>query len=214
MRRLYSSMLGATLALGVVATSNIALAPNEVQAPSQPAAASPSVSSHSRSESGNTSTLTRWAKSLSFAFPAGGSGYLAGSSYLGGVAGMWLMVLDDLNAGLNLGITTHPSATEGDDWQIVLAPAVKYYFTKGFNVAPFVFGQFDLTFGKMSALPGTKTSAQVGLAGGLGAEYFVMKQLSLGGQVGVRFDANRPSPLDVVGFVTFTSSLNLSFYFD
>src|SRR5262249_2399616 len=72
--------------------------------------------------------LVAGAKSLSFRVPNGGN------RYADGAAGIWYMMTDDINLGINVGLGIDRTDTGADTntaWDILLAPAIKYYMAKG-----------------------------------------------------------------------------------
>ena len=154
--------------------------------------------------------LGEGAHSLSFAFPGGGN------PYAGGAAGYWIMVTDQINLGLNLGLSLDPQEVGGNTritpWQILLAPAIRYYMSTSKRFAPYLGGQLNL---RLSSDGNTNTDErpELAIAGGIGVEYFLWRHMSLGGFVGLGIDLVRQRPKEPIGISTFTSALILSFYF-
>ncbi|MEM6532014.1 MAG: hypothetical protein AAF654_05290 [Myxococcota bacterium] len=140
--------------------------------------------------------------SLSFSVPNGGNGFA------GGAAGYWIMA-GNLNLGINVGLALD---TGGDEtsYDILLAPALRSYLYTNGKVAPFWFGQVNLRL----ADNGTADTQELGIAGGVGVEWFPVPQFSISGQIGLGVDIIRPDPLDPVALGTFTSVLTAQIYFD
>ncbi|MEL6547581.1 MAG: hypothetical protein AAFQ82_23360 [Myxococcota bacterium] len=140
--------------------------------------------------------------SLSFSIPNGGNGFA------GGAAGYWIM-FGNLNVGFNVGLALD---TGGDDtaYDILLAPTLRSYISSGGKVVPFWFGQVNLRL----ADNGAADTQELGVAGGIGVEWFPVPQFSVSGQVGLGVDIIRPDPLDPIALGTFTSALTAQMYFD
>lgn len=150
--------------------------------------------------SNGKNSLYDGASSLSFAVPNGGNGYASGA------AGYWMM-FGNLNVGFNVGLALD---TGGADtaWDILLAPAVRSYWSTDGEVAPFWYGQLNLRL----ADNGATDTQELGIAGGLGVEWFVVENFSISGQVGLGIDILRPDPLDPLALGTFTSALTAQIY--
>ncbi len=140
------------------------------------------------------------AMSLSFAIPNGGNGFASGA------AGVWMM-FGSLNVGFNVGLALDTGGAD-TSWDILLAPTVRSYWFTDSQVAPFWFGQLNLRF----ADNGSTDTQELGIAGGLGVEWFVVDIFSISGQVGMGIDILRPDPLDPLAFGTFTSALTAQLY--
>lgn len=149
-----------------------------------------------------TNGVTKQQRSLSFGIPSGGNGYANGA------AGVWLFATPDVNLGINLGLALD---TGGDDpvWDILLAPAVRYYLSMMGNVMPFVLGQLNF---RIAAAGGDTSDPELGLAGGLGLEWFVTPVFSIAGHVGLGIDVLRSNNQDPLALGTFTSGLTANLY--
>jgi hypothetical protein len=145
--------------------------------------------------------LTQGSKSLSFSVPGGGNPYAAGA------AGLWYMLTNEMNLGLNVGLGID-RAGGGTSFSLLLAPALRYYLMTDGVVAPFFFGQTNFLIANPAG-PGD-TNFEWGIAGGLGAEWFPVRQFSISGQVGLGVDIVREG--DEPGIGTFTSQLAANIY--
>lgn len=149
--------------------------------------------------------------SLSFSVPGGGN------PYAGGAFGYWMMLTPNVNLGLNVGLGLNPTEGLNDDgeetthynWDLLLAPTLKYYPVTRGSVAMFYFGQ--LNFG-ISSTGGETNDPGFGVAGGLGVEWFPVTRFSISGQAGLGIDIVRPNQ-EPFGVGTFTSSLAANIYF-
>jgi hypothetical protein len=140
--------------------------------------------------------------SLSFGVPSGGNDFAAGA------AGVWYMLSDQMNLGLNFG--TAVQFNQPESWDFLLAPAVRYYLTTGDRIAPFVLGQANLRLFENAA---GDADLAFSLVAGLGAEVWLIDELSLAGYVGLGADLYQGEGSDVA-FGTLTSGLTANFYFD
>ncbi len=137
--------------------------------------------------------------SLSFGIPSGGNGYASGA------AGLWWLASERLNVGFNVGLGLNFDTNEVYD--LLLAPAARLYLTTGDRISPFILGQVNLRLFE------AQSEADVNLAfvGGLGAELWFMRELSLSGYVGLGIDAYQGRGSSArIG--TLTSGLTLNFY--
>jgi hypothetical protein len=144
--------------------------------------------------------IAEGATSLSFGVPTGGNPYASGA------AGIWRVVGPNMNVGANVGLAFD---TEPDtQWDLLLAPAVRYYTATDGPVLPYFLGQANLH------LYDTGGNNDPGLAviGGIGVEWFVMKQFSIAGHVGLGVDLLRESGADPLRIGTFTSNLSAQIY--
>ncbi len=137
--------------------------------------------------------------SLSLNVPAGGNP--AG----GGTAGLWMMMSPQLNVGFNVGLAFDSENDPGHD--ILLAPALRYYFAQTSPVAPFYYGT-----ARIRIVDQDEDDIQVGIAGGLGAEWFVTDVFSIAGWTGLGIDLVRPGDGIAVG--TLTSGISAQIYWD
>ncbi len=153
-------------------------------------------------QAGTDNGLKEGGTSLSFGVPSGGNGYAAGT------AGYWMLLAPNMNVGFNVGLAID---TGGNDpvWDILLAPAVRFYTATDGNVLPFFHGQANFRIFD----PGSGTEdPEFGVAGGLGLEWFATKNFSIAGQVGLGIDVLRPGGADPVKIGTFTSGLTAQIY--
>jgi hypothetical protein len=96
-------------------------------------------------------------------------------------------------------------------WDLLLAPEIRYYLTTMGPVLPFIsavlkFRMFD---------PGAADSENsLGVGGGIGLEWFITKVFSLAGHTGIGFDFIRPGDDSGVGIGTLTTALSVQLYFD
>jgi len=154
----------------------------------------PSVSSDNMTSGGGPKKM-----SLSLNIPAGGNP--AG----GGTAGLWMMMSPQLNVGFNVGLALDSENDPGHD--ILLAPALRYYFAQTSPVAPFYYGT-----ARIRLVDQDDDNIQVGVAGGLGAEWFVTDVFSIAGWTGIGIDVVRPG--DGIGVGTLTSGISGQIYWD
>lgn len=142
-------------------------------------------------------------KKMSLSLNVPGGGNPAGA----GTAGLWMMMSPQLNVGLNLGLALDNENDPGHD--ILLAPALRYYFASMGPVAPFYYGTARI---RIVDLPDPANTVQVGVAGGLGAEWFVTDVFSIAGWTGLGIDLIRQG--DGVGVGTLTSGISAQIYWD
>lgn len=132
----------------------------------------------------------RW--SIALAIPHGGGSEL----------GLWRMVGERTNFGLQVGFRWADDESEGDDreqerldWAISLSPTVqRYLFVRG-SVSPFVLVRAEVALSRAEALSVSPaggslsrlTSRTLGVRAGLGAEWIPLPDVSIGGHTGVRF---------------------------
>ena len=158
------------------------------------------------SSAGGANALVAGAKSLSFAVPGGGN------RYANGAAGIWYMISDDMNLGINVGLGIDRTDTGGGtntDWDVLLAPAIRYYMAKGV-VNPYFLGQVNLRFHDT----GGDNDPELGIAGGIGAEWFPVRNFSIGGEAGVGIDIIRAGNGEPVRLGTFQSALVANIYWE
>lgn len=139
--------------------------------------------------------------SLSFAVPSGGNSTVAGA------AGLWYMVSDDANLGMNVGLGLN-FADNASAYDILLAPQLRYYLSKKGRVSPFVLGQVNVRLFENGA---GDFDGQFGLAGGLGGEIWLLEELSLAGHIGLGIDIAQGANTDPA-LGTFTSGLSANIY--
>jgi len=139
--------------------------------------------------------------SLSFGVPSGGNDYAAGA------AGLWWMASDSVNLGLNLGLGVNFDQDNAID--ILLAPALRYYFLDTRRVSPFLLGQANVRVFEN----GPDAEVNFGLLAGLGAEVWLISELSVSGYMGMGFDLYQGDGSSA-SIGTLTSGLTLNFYFD
>jgi hypothetical protein len=124
------------------------------------------------------------------------------------------MVTDTINLGMNLGLGIDPQGAGGattTNYDILLAPAMRYYLTTSGVVAPFIHAQANLRF--YDDHVDTKHIG-LGAAGGIGVEWFPVRNFSVGGQTGLGLDIVRPDPGKPVKLATFTSALTAQIYWE
>jgi hypothetical protein len=158
-------------------------------------------------DTSSANALVAGAKSLSFAVPAGGNRYASGA------AGIWYMLSDDMNLGVNVGLGIDRTDTGTDTntaWDILLAPALRYYMAKGV-VNPYFLGQVNLRFHDDG---GADNDPELGIAGGIGAEWFPVRNFSIGGEAGVGIDIIRSGAGEPIRLGTFTSALVANIYWE
>lgn len=162
--------------------------------------------SAARAEEGGANSLVAGAKSLSFRLPGGGN------RYADGAAGIWYMLSDDMNLGINvgLGIDHQNPGASVTAWDILLAPALKYYMAKGV-VNPYFLGQVNLRFHDDG---NNNNDPELGVAGGIGAEWFPVRNFSIGGEAGLGIDIVRQAPGKPVKIGTFQSALVANIYWE
>lgn len=137
--------------------------------------------------------------SLSLGLPGGGNADLEGG------AGLWWLLSDVVNLGLVAGLRVE---FDGDDaYAFSLAPTARFYLSTRSRVSPFIHARLAL---RAFEGPGNDAEFGMGLEGGLGAELWVLPELSLSGHVGLGVEA---ATNDDGAFATFTSGLAANFYF-
>mgnify|MGYP003572168704 CR=1 FL=1 len=143
-------------------------------------------------------SIANGAQSFSFSVPGGGNGYADGA------AGVWMMLSDNMNLGLNvgLGFANKPDTT----YNILLAPAVRMYSSTDGNVLPYIHGQANLLLPDPGDL-------QLSAEGGLGVEWFVTKSFSLAGHAAVGLNLLQQGGSDAgISIGTFQSVLTANIY--
>jgi hypothetical protein len=140
-------------------------------------------------------------KSLSLNVPGGGN------SAGGGTAGLWMMMSPQLNLGINVGFALDTENDPGHD--VLLAPALRYYFAQTSPVAPFYYGTALIRFVDVKD---PNHNIQLGVAGGLGAEWFVTDVFSIAGWTGLGINIVRQG--DGMGVGTLTSGISAQIYWD
>lgn len=164
----------------------------------------------------------RW--SFAFELPAGG----------GGAIGIWKLISDRTNLGLNLSFavdrrTTDISSDGGGSsralthWDFAAAPALKRYLAARGPVAPYLYGDFSFLYSQTTFDPIDAKNWDVDLGAGaaVGADWFPLSRVSIGGYTGVmvRWRVSEQRHVDVGGrsydfsLDTFTSRLFLHVYF-
>lgn len=199
-------------------------------------------SSASAGSTGEANSLNSGAYSLSFAVPGGGN------PYANGAVGFWYMITDNINLGINLGLgieateTINGYNTDAEDststtaFDLLLAPAMRYYLFNTDSVAPYILGQlnfhkfFDDNDDTTADLDddnnayNSELQPELALIGGFGLEWFPVEQFSVGGHVGLGIDILRQhdAPAQTEGATvtkngfrigTFTSALTANLYF-
>jgi hypothetical protein len=159
--------------------------------------------------------LEQGKRSISFGLPGDG-----GSTTFG----IWTMFADDLNLGLNLGLNLNSASTEGTTTNkttfFSIAPALRYYTGALGPVSPFLYGETELSYGKAQQ-PNNGANTGFGLAGGLGAEWFPVGNISIAGFTGLGLNARWTSTTtgattvksSILSLGTRTSGLSINFYF-
>jgi hypothetical protein len=156
--------------------------------------------------------LEAGARSISFALP-GDEG--------APTFGFWTMLSDQLNLGINLGISLannkHDGTTVTKTTGFSIGPAVRYYTGALGPVAPFFYGAGDFTYSKRN-VPATDGANKIfGLSTGLGAEWFPVRSVSIGGFTGLRLSRSSssvgPISTSTLTFGTMTSGLAIQLYF-
>lgn len=139
--------------------------------------------------------------SLSLLIPAGGNPYAPGTF------GIWYGLSPAANLGINVGLGLD-TAPEEDVFNMLLAPALKYYLAPGSEITPFILGQINLGFTSVG-----DDAVDFGILGGFGVEWFVTPVFSVAGYTGAGLDLLRPNDTDPLRFGTFTSGLSAQLYF-
>ena len=144
--------------------------------------------------------------SLSFTLPDGGNS-VGGPLY----AGFWYMVGSDINLGVHPRFEIDTGRDTVDDTRIVfgLSPVLRYYLGTFGKVRPFARGVFNF-----AVIKDGNTDVVIGLSGGLGAEWFVVRQFSLLGHIGLGMQLARTGPDDPLRLATLSSALAAQIYFD
>lgn len=145
--------------------------------------------------------------SLSFGVPGGGNPYASGAF------GYGMMMAPNLHLGINVGLGLDPQEYGGDtewDWGVLLAPTMKYYPSTTAQVVPFGFGQLNFGIGGTA---GETHDPELGIAGGVGVEWFPVTRFSISGQAGLGIDILRANDQKPFAVGTFTSNLAANIYF-
>jgi len=138
--------------------------------------------------------------SLSFGVPVGGNPVAAGT------AGIWTMLTPVMNVGLNVGLNLDTESDQGFD--LLLAPAVRYYLAQIGPVATFGAGEMKVRVFDA----GDETDLDLGAAVGLGAEWFITDVFSLAGWTGLGIELFRPQGGLRIG--TLTTGLSVQIYWE
>ena len=202
----------------------------QVDTPNPALAPPPAASVASASASGPAqNSLHEGIWSLSFRLPTGGNPWLENS------VGAWYMLTERINLGLNVALSIDPEQTAGTttttvngtvvvtndtyiNTTLVVAPALKYYFTTSGLVTPYVLGQINVGFARGTdgtVSTGGGTAGVLSAIGGFGLEVFPWRFLSLGGTVGIKLDLLRPNnAARSAALETITSAVYATAYFD
>lgn len=152
-------------------------------------------------QTAGSTSLNTGAMSLSLAVPAGGN------PYAGGTFGLWYGLAPEFNLGINVGLG-FDTAPVDDVFNLLLAPALKYYFAPASEVTPFLIGQLNLGFTNQG-----DDAVDFGILGGFGAEWFVTPVFSIAGYTGIGIDILRPADVGPLRLGTFTSGISAQIYF-
>lgn len=147
--------------------------------------------------------------SLSFSVPGGGN------PYANGAFGYWMMLTPEVNFGINVGLSLDRQDAGADtitSWDLLLAPTLKYYTSRRSTVAPYYFAQLNLRLHD-SGIDNASNDPELGLAGGLGVEWFPVPAFSIGGHAGLGIDILRQGNGEPIAIGTFTSGLSAQIYF-
>ncbi len=141
------------------------------------------------------------ATSLSLGVPGGGNPYASGTF------GIWYGLSGDMNLGINVGLGIDTATEPDSTFNLLLAPALKYYMMPGAEVTPFILGQLNFSFTSLG-----DDAVDLGLLGGFGAEWFITDVFSLAGYTGLGIDLLRPNEVDPLRIGTFTSGFSAQIY--
>jgi hypothetical protein len=138
-----------------------------------------------------------------------------------GSFGIWTMLNEKVNLGLNLGLGISNSRTEGTTTakgtSFSIGPALRYYTAALGPVAPFLYGQGDFHYGKDTLPAPERSDKGFGLTGGLGAEWFPVRNIGIAGFTGLRLartsSTREPISSSSFSFGTLTSGLSFNIYF-
>lgn len=141
--------------------------------------------------------------SLSLGFPAGDNAYAAGT------IGLWFMFTDRINFGANFGMGLNfdtPSA-----YDFLFAPALRLYLGEEQRIRPFLIGQVN---GRVYENPDSgELDVNFGFIPGLGAELWILSELSVSGYLGLGFELYRGEGTSAA-IGTLTSGIQANLYFD
>ncbi len=151
-------------------------------------------------ESSSTKGFTEGSTSISVGIPGGGN------PYAGGTAGIWMGMSENINLGLNFGLGLD-TATDPVTFNLLLAPAMKYYILPGHEVSPFFIGQLNL-----GVTTAGNDAVDLGIMGGFGAEWFVTNVFSVAAHTGLGIDILRPNEVDPIRLGTLTSGISGQIY--
>jgi hypothetical protein len=157
-------------------------------------------------------SLEAGARSISFALP----GDAAGTNF-----GLWTMLSDQLNLGINVGLRLANSKIDGTTATkttgISIGPAIRYYTGALGPVAPFLYGGAEFGYSKQNVPTTDGSIKNFGLSTGLGAEWFPVRSISVGGFTGLRLGhgSNSTGAVSNSTFIinTVTSGLSIQLYF-
>lgn len=159
--------------------------------------------------------LEQGKRSISFGLPGDG-----GTTTFG----IWTMFSENMNLGINLGLGLNRTSVEGTttakSTDFSIAPALRYYTGSLGPVTPFLYGEAGLSFGKTHE-PNDGSTKGLGLSGGLGAEWFPVGNISIGGYTGMRLASSWTSrsqagttiKASALSIGTLTSGLSINIYF-
>ena len=228
----YRSLLSGALMLALTLMTTTA----QAQGMGGTSSSSSSTSTASSTQADEANALSSGTSSLAFTVPAGGN------PYANGTAGYWYMLTDSINLGINLGLgiestktiqnfdTDNEESTQTTGFDLLLAPAIRYYLMNESSVAPYILGQIN--FHKFfdgdndtSADPteenfNSELQPELALVGGFGLEWFPVERFSIGGHIGLGIDILRQNQLNGTTLTknglrvgTFTSALTANLYF-
>lgn len=144
---------------------------------------------------------------LSFSAPFGGGGLFSGlDDFFGGGAGTaptisyYMGVSDEFQLGGAVGFSYD------DDVVLTLSPTAKFFFTTDQRVNPYGYGRVDIFHDGRAE--GGDGETDIGLGAGIGVEFFMVPEVSLGARAGVELLDTTPDDIS-----TFSSGFDLNFYF-
>ena len=160
--------------------------------------------------------LSKGTTSLAFTLPQSGSS----------TAGIWRFLTDGDALGIMVSfeVNRHDVVTRFDDvdatsWGIGAGPAYKHYFTPKRRVAPFAYSSASVNWhGADTSIGPDASQWRFGAKVGLGADWFPVEEISLGGFVGLHGSygkVDRPEGTDQSSWSlgTMTSAISAHIYF-
>jgi hypothetical protein len=174
-----------------------------------------------RAEEGESRAIQKGRYSLAFSLPDGGGSQL----------GVWKMVSERSNLGVNLGIDhSRQTSTSGPDslrqgrsgqfWTFSIEPSLERYLFLERDVSPYLFAALQGSYGWTEGFFPKSYTRSATLSLGLGADWTPLESISIGAATGIRWRESMRSEsapdapkLGDSEFGTVSTSLTLHLYF-